>query len=163
MRMQRHRRPMGRLACSGLAIAAMLAAPGHVAAQSAGSPLPPPTYKPKPQTNIKPSRPAWDIAGRWVWTAKCTTGTWKGGWNIVSTSPGHFTGGYTGTNIADVGTVVNGRLKGDSISFLHQFKDILGVPHDDHVNGRLTRAGTGLRIDGTSGDATFSCTFWATK
>lgn len=88
---------------------------------------------------------------------------WAGGWSIVQSSPGRFTGGYTGTNIADVGIIVSGRIRDRTITFLHKFTDIFAKAHDDRVRGTLKRTGKGLEINGTSGDATFSCTFRATK
>lgn len=153
------------LSPTALLLIALPAMPLTALAQSQGeAPSGVGTVQPaKPTRTYAPPKPAWDIAGRWTWKARCTTGVWVGGWSIVPTAPGRFKGGYTGTNIADVGIIVNGRLKGRTITLLHKFTDIFGKAHDDRVRGTLTRTGNGLAVDGTSGDETFSCTFRATK
>ncbi len=150
---------------AGLVMAAALLLVAPALAQSPNSSMPAAKpYAPPPPTNnwIAPA-PTWDVAGRWTWTAKCTNGVWHGGWNIVPSTSGRFTGGYTGTNLADVGIIVNGRVRGNTITFLHKFKDIFGKSHDDHNAGTLSRTTGGLQVKGTSGDETFSCTFTANK
>ena len=151
-------------AAAAIAAALLLSAPALAQSPDQSQPAANPYVPPPPpkKTWVAPA-PAWDMAGHWTWSAKCTTGVWHGGWNIVPSSPNRFTGSYTGTNIADVGIIVNGRVKGDTVTLLHKFKDIFGKPHDDRVAGTLSRTASGLRIKGTSGDQTFSCTFTAKK
>jgi len=160
-----HRRLPPRLSLTAVLLTALLVVPLSVRAQTTGqAPSGVGTIRPpKPTRNYAPAKPAWDVAGRWTWTARCTTGVWAGGWSIVQSSPGHFSGGYTGTNIADVGTIVNGRVRGRTFTLLHKFTDIFGKPHDDRVRGTLKRTGKGIEVNGTSGDETFSCTFRAAK
>ena len=160
-----HWRPARNLSRTALVLTALLAVPLPVRAQTPEeAPSGVGTNRPaKPTRNYAPARPAWDVAGRWKWTARCTTGVWAGGWSIVQSSPGHFSGGYTGTNIADVGIIVNGRIRGSTFTLLHKFTDIFGKAHDDRVRGKLKRTGNGIEVSGTSGDETFSCTFRATK
>jgi len=151
---------------AGLAMAAglLLSAPALAGSPKSSQPAANPYVKPPPSKKapIAPA-PAWDVAGHWTWKAKCSTGAWHGGWNIVPTSPYRFTGNYTGTNIADVGIIVNGRVRGNTMTLLHKFTDIFGKAHDDRVAGALYRTAGGLRVTGTSGDETFSCTFIAKK
>ena len=164
------RPPVARIA---LVLAAVLLMPAAGAAQSTGSPapgtIPKPAVQPRQKPEVKPQRkPAakaadWDVAGRWSWKAKCTNGTWRGGWSIVQSSPSRFSGGYTGTNLADVGVIADGRLSGDTMTFVHEFTDIFGVAHASRNRGTLQRSGGGLVMEGTSGDQTFSCSFTATK
>ena len=149
----------------GMAAALLLSAPALAGAPKSSQPAANPYVKPPPKkTRIAPApAPAWNVAGHWTWKAKCSTGVWHGGWNIVPSSPYRFTGTYTGTNIADVGIIVNGRVKGRTMTLLHKFTDIFGKPHDDRVAGTLYRTAGGLKVTGTSGDETFSCTFTASK
>lgn len=58
------------------------------------------------------------IAGRWRWTADCTLGHWQGEFNIYQSSRERFSGAFAGTSLDDRGTISDGHLNGNNISFI---------------------------------------------
>jgi hypothetical protein len=57
------------------------------------------------------------VTGGWNWTADCSTGHYKGAFDLSETSRGHFSGSFSGTVPDDIGTITDGVLDGASISF----------------------------------------------
>lgn len=104
------------------------------------------------------------IEGRWVWTAACTSGTWRGEWIIRQKADGTFEGDYGNTNIADVGTIEDGWIKGREIRFTHVFKHILRGTTHEQVKGKFRYVnGTDVVFDGTATFPGHSCTYQARR
>lgn len=115
-------------------------------------PQPGRSEQPRKSTNAassrspKPDTPATgSISGVWRWTGQCTrfaepyTGT-----ITVSQSGNSFSASHGGTNMWDAGTISNGRISGNRVSFTRTFGQ-----YSDHLNLNLSRAGRSMRMAGT--------------
>jgi hypothetical protein len=85
------------------------------------------------------------ITGRWHWDIKCPTANFVGILNIVQ-SGDTFAGEFGHTNFWDNGTVSNGRVSGDTVTFdreyygtdhvvLHLSGSVMQGPHDNATYG----------------------------
>ena len=89
------------------------------------------------------------ITGRWQWKANCTNGPGGGIFHLRESSPSEFVGEFGKTNYWDQGTISNGKLKGNRITFVSNFA----------TNRAWTAILTGSRMRGFftgSGDCKFS-------
>jgi hypothetical protein len=75
------------------------------------------------------------ISGRWHWDIKCPTANFTGLLNIVQTG-NTFSGEFGHTNFWDNGTVSNGQVRGNLVTFDREY---LGM---DHVRLSLTNGGS---------------------
>ena len=69
-----------------------------------------------------------DLNGQWRWNAKCDNGGPFNGIFNLRQSAGTFTGTFGGTNFWDNGTLSNGKISGNHVSFDREF---LGLGHFD--------------------------------
>lgn len=104
------------------------------------------------------------IEGRWVWSANCTSGKYKGEWVIRQKADGKFEGDYGNTNIADVGTIEDGWINGREIRFVHAFRHLLWGPVREQVKGKYRYVnGTDVVFDGTAILPGHTCTYEARR
>lgn len=61
------------------------------------------------------------IEGRWRWKANCANGPGEGIFYLRVTSPGEFVGEFGNTNSWDRGTILNGKLRGNSLTFVSHY------------------------------------------
>jgi hypothetical protein len=93
------------------------------------------------------------LNGRWRWSADCTVGHWQGEFDLSQTAGGNFNGSFAATSAHDVGTISDGRISGDNISFTRTSSIAT-----QYWKGRITAA----RMRGTSsGNA--NCSWQATR
>jgi hypothetical protein len=84
------------------------------------------------------------ISGRWNWSAECQTGAVHYTGIIDFTQSGNqFVGSHSGTNMWDHGTIGNGRINGNRVSF-----DRTYAQYTDHITLTVSRSGRGLRMAG---------------
>ena len=103
--------------------------------------------RPSDKGDSSRSSPA-SVAGSWSWIADCPSGHWDGGFDLVETSRGKFTGSFSFN-----GKISDGHVNGTSVSFTRTH--LTGV---QYWRGQLA----GGRIKGTlSGNGT--CSWEATK
>lgn len=92
------------------------------------------------------------ISGTWNWQAKCSENIYQGVFEIDALADGQFSGRF----LSDVpGQISNGRLSGNSFSFLRQI-----VIVQQPWRGSLSGGQMSGKISGPLGDA---CTFTATR
>ena len=84
------------------------------------------------------------ISGRWNWSGECQTGALHYTGTMTFTQSGNtFVASHGGTNMWDNGTVANGRISGNRVSFDRTYQQ-----YTDHVALTVSRSGGGLRMDG---------------
>jgi hypothetical protein len=84
------------------------------------------------------------VAGRWKWTADCQSGHWVGAFTITQGVAGAFTGGFLHTNWADIGTISEGHVSSETLSFIRTWT--MPMTLTQHWSGQLT--GGGRHING---------------
>jgi hypothetical protein len=107
------------------------------------------------------SRPVRVISGTWNWNANCETiGPQVAGFVLNQVSPTSFNGRFvtTGAQLS-WGTIVNGALSGDRLSF-----DRVGHPLGwrEHWKARLIGEGNSTKMEGST-TGTAQCTFTANR
>jgi hypothetical protein len=87
---------------------------------------------------------AWSISGQWNWSAECERGAVHyTGVMTFSQTGNAFVASHGGTNIWDNGTVENGRISGQHVSF-----DRIYGAYNDHVVLYLSHSGGVSRMSG---------------
>ena len=96
-------------------------------------------------TGNSEGRPARSLSGVWRWTGQCTRFTEPyTGTLTISQSGNTFSASHGGTNMWDNGTISNGRISGNRVSFVRTFGQ-----YSDHLNLNLSSAGNSMRMAGT--------------
>lgn len=104
------------------------------------------------------------IEGRWSWKASCGAARYSGEWIIRQKADGTFEGDYGNTNIADVGTIEGGWIKGREIRFVHAYRHLLWGPVREQVRGKYRYVnGTDVVFDGTATSPGHACTYEARR
>lgn len=124
--------------------------------QNAAGPNPPTSSRSNGQRPVERGASAQSseapVAGRWRWIADCAGQPWRGVFDLVETSRGHFNGNFAGTSWHDVGTITDGQVNGTSVTFTRTGQVV------QYWRGQLAAR----RIKGTlSGNAT--CSWEATR
>jgi hypothetical protein len=84
------------------------------------------------------------LSGLWNWTAHCDRfSTPYVGTFMARHSGAEFTGTHGNTNMWDSGTIANGHVEGNRVSF-----DRTYAQYTDHVAMTVVRSGSGLRMSG---------------
>jgi hypothetical protein len=103
-----------------------------------------PKATPSPNDEKQRAHASRSISGLWYWTGQCAkydkpyTGT-----ITISQSGNGFSGTHGGTNMWDQGTVSNGRINGNHVSFTRTFGQ-----YTDHLDLTLSGSGSALRMTG---------------
>ncbi|MGE3986387.1 hypothetical protein [Pseudorhodoplanes sp.] len=85
------------------------------------------------------------LSGLWRWTGQCTRFTEPyTGTLTISQSGNTFSASHGGTNMWDSGTISNGRISGNRVSFVRTFGQ-----YSDHLNLSLSSSGSTMRMAGT--------------
>jgi hypothetical protein len=121
-----------------------------------------PSAKPAVSRNREPReraapRTRFSMTGHWHWDAKCEKGNFTGLFEIVQTAD-TFTLEFGHTNIYDNGTVTNGEVHGNVVTFDREY-----FGHD-HVRLILTSSPQGMIMQGPHLNAAFGhCQLFAHK
>ncbi len=80
------------------------------------------------------------LSGTWRWSGQCQSGAQSyTGTLTISQSGNSFTGAHGGTNMWDNGSISNGRISGNRVSFTRSF-----AQYHDHLNLALSNNGRSM-------------------
>jgi hypothetical protein len=109
-------------------------------------PKPSNTARPKNEPEGRKSA-AVSVAGQWRWSADCQSGHWSGGFQLRQGTSGQFDGAFLHTNASDIGTILNGQIGGNGLSFTRTWTVLITASQQwtgqlgeggRHISGSIT-------------------------
>jgi hypothetical protein len=96
----------------------------------------------KRDMRVSASSKSLDLTGQWHWSAKCEKGGPFSGLFNLKQSGNVFTGTFGGTNFWDNGTLSNGKISGNHISFDREYFGL------DHISLTVANTPSGMIMQG---------------